>query len=169
MPEPCPCGSAHRRIADIQGRLDDVFVYRDRRVHPHLFRSELGRESGVVEYQVRQTPLGARIAVRCSAPVNLDALSNRIVAALAQSGMERPQVTIEAVSRLERPGGPAKLKRFVPLAENLGAPRARARTLRRDPAGRTSWAPGDDAARVGCGARTSRRLYSRRGATSLRR
>ena len=122
LPEPCPCGSAHRRIADIQGRLDDVFVYRDRRVHPHLFRSELGRESGVVEYQVRQTPFGARIAVRCSAPVNLDALSNRIVAALAQSGMERPQVTIEAVSRLERPGGPAKLKRFVPLAENLGAP-----------------------------------------------
>jgi hypothetical protein len=36
--------------------------------------------------------------------------------------MERPQVTVEAVSRLERPGGPTKLKRFVPLAENLGAP-----------------------------------------------
>ena len=83
---------------------------------------QLGRAAECVAVQVRQTPLGARIAVRCSAPVNLDALSNRIVAALAQSGMERPQVTIEAVSRLERPGGPAKLKRFVPLAENLGAP-----------------------------------------------
>jgi len=26
LPEPCPCGSAYRRIADVQGRLDDVFV-----------------------------------------------------------------------------------------------------------------------------------------------
>jgi phenylacetate-coenzyme A ligase PaaK-like adenylate-forming protein len=25
----CPCGSAFRRIADAQGRLDDTFVYRD--------------------------------------------------------------------------------------------------------------------------------------------
>jgi phenylacetate-CoA ligase len=122
LPEPCPCRSAHRRIADIQGRLDDVFVYQGRQVHPHLFRSELGRESGVVEYQVRQTPLGARIAVRCSAPVNLDGLSSRIAAALARSGLDRPQVTVEAVSRLERPGGPAKLKRFVPLAADPGTP-----------------------------------------------
>jgi phenylacetate-CoA ligase len=27
LPGPCPCGSAHRRIADVQGRLDDVFTY----------------------------------------------------------------------------------------------------------------------------------------------
>src|SRR5580692_1158241 len=35
LPGPCPCGSAHRRITDVQGRLDDVFTYQDRRVHPH--------------------------------------------------------------------------------------------------------------------------------------
>ena len=56
LTEPCPCGSAHRCVADIQGRLDDVFVYDGRRVHPHVFRSALGRHAGVVEYQVRQTP-----------------------------------------------------------------------------------------------------------------
>jgi len=87
-------------------------------VHPHLFRCELGRETGVVEYQVRQTPLGARIAVRCSPPVNTDSLGDRVAAALARSGLERPQVTVEAVDRLERPGGPAKLKRFIPLDAN---------------------------------------------------
>ncbi len=118
LPEPCPCGSAYRRIADVQGRLDDVFVYQGMRVHPHLFRCELGRETGVVEYQVRQTPLGARIAVRCSAPVNAGSLGDRIAAALARSGLERPQVTVEVVDRLERPGGPAKLKRFIPLDAN---------------------------------------------------
>ena len=115
LPDPCPCGSAHRRIADVQGRLDDVFVYPGIRVHPHLFRSELGREAGVIEYQVRQTPAGAAIAVRCTAPVSLDRLRDRVAAALARSGLERPQVIVEAVDRLERLGGPAKLKRFLPL------------------------------------------------------
>jgi phenylacetate-coenzyme A ligase PaaK-like adenylate-forming protein len=118
MPEPCPCGSAHRRIADVLGRLDDVFVYQGTRVHPHLFRSELGREKEIVEYQVRQTPAGAAIAVRCAAPVELDALRDRIAAALVRSGLERPQVTVEIADRLERLGGPAKLKRFIPLDAN---------------------------------------------------
>ena len=45
LTEPCPCGSAHRCVADIQGRLDDVFVYDGRRVHPHVFRSALGRRA----------------------------------------------------------------------------------------------------------------------------
>jgi phenylacetate-CoA ligase len=115
LTDPCPCGSAHRCVADIQGRLDDVFVYDGRRVHPHVFRSALGRRAGVVEYQVHQTPGGARIAVRCSAPVDLDGLRGEIALALACLGLERPAVEITAVERLERDPGPAKLRRFVPL------------------------------------------------------
>ena len=62
LDEPCPCGSAHRRIDDIQGRLDDSFRYGDGvQVHPHLFRSTLGRQRNIVEYQVRQTERGADI------------------------------------------------------------------------------------------------------------
>lgn len=115
LPGRCPCGSAHRRIADVQGRLDDVFVYQGRRVHPHLFRSELGREPAIVEYQVRQTPAGVAIAIRCAAPVSLDGIRDRVAAALAQCGLDRPQVRVEIVDRLERCGGVAKLKRFIPL------------------------------------------------------
>jgi phenylacetate-CoA ligase len=115
LPGPCLCGSAHRRIADVQGRLDDVFTYQGLRVHPHLFRTALSREAGIVEYQVRQTPAGAAIAVRCSAPVGLDGLRDRVAVSLAGAGLERPQVTVEIVDRFERPGGPAKLKRFIPL------------------------------------------------------
>lgn len=114
-PGRCPCGSAHRRIADVQGRLDDVFTYQGLRVHPHLFRTALSREAGVVEYQVRQTPAGAAMAIRCTAPVNLDALRDRVAAALAGAGLDRPQVTVEVLDRFERPSGPAKLKRFLPL------------------------------------------------------
>ena len=123
LSEPCPCGSAQRCVADIQGRLDDVFVYDGRRVHPHVFRSALGRHAGVVEYQVRQTPRGARIAVRCSAPVDLDPLRAEIGRALAGVGLSRPAVELTVVERLERDPGPAKLRRFVPLAEPAPLPR----------------------------------------------
>jgi hypothetical protein len=34
---------------------------------------------------------------------------------LARAGLHRPQVTVEVVDGFERPGGPAKLKRFLPL------------------------------------------------------
>jgi phenylacetate-CoA ligase len=115
LPGPCPCGSAHRRIADVQGRLDDVFTYQDLRVHPHLFRTALSREADVVEYQVRQTPAGAAIVVRCTGPVSLDRLRDRVATALARVGLDRPDVTVQTVDRLERPGGVAKLKRFLPL------------------------------------------------------
>jgi phenylacetate-CoA ligase len=115
LPGPCPCGSAHQRIADVQGRLDDVFTYQDLRVHPHLFRTALSREAGIVEYQVRQIPAGAAIAIRCTTPVSLDALRDRVAAGLAAAGLDRPRVTVEIVDRFERPGGPAKLKRFIPL------------------------------------------------------
>jgi phenylacetate-coenzyme A ligase PaaK-like adenylate-forming protein len=129
LTEPCPCGSAHRCVADIQGRLDDVFVYDGQRVHPHVFRSALGRRAGVVEYQVHQTPRGARIAVRCGAPVDLDGLRGEIALSLACLGLDRPLVEITAVERLERDAGPAKLRRFVPLK---GAPGAVGDTARHE-------------------------------------
>ncbi len=54
-----------RRIAAVEGRLDDEFAYAGGvLVHPHLFRAALGRSPEIVEYQVRQTPDGAAIAVR---------------------------------------------------------------------------------------------------------
>ena len=123
LSDPCPCGSAHRWVADIQGRLDDVFVYDGRRVHPQVFRSALGRHAGVVEYQVRQTRQGARIAVRCAAPVDLERLRGEIAQALADLGLARPAVELTLARRLERDPGPAKLRRFVPLAEPGRTPR----------------------------------------------
>jgi phenylacetate-CoA ligase len=117
LAQQCPCGSAHRCIADILGRLDDVFIYAGRRVHPHVFRSVLARHPGVVEYQVRQTDDGARIALRCAAPVDLQAIRSETTRALAALGLTRPAVDIEAVDQLARNPGTAKLKRFVPISD----------------------------------------------------
>ncbi|HEY1521328.1 MAG TPA: LuxR C-terminal-related transcriptional regulator [Solirubrobacteraceae bacterium] len=90
LTESCPCGSAHRCVADVQGRLDLVFVYEGRRVHPHVFRSTLARHAGVIEYQVRQTRQGARIAVRCGAPMDIARLRTEIADALTRAGLARP-------------------------------------------------------------------------------
>ena len=115
LDEPCPCGSGHRRIADIEGRTDDVFEYAGGvTVHPFIFRSVLGQERNIVEYQVRQTPQGAEVAACTNSALDARAVEGKIEAKLAELGVAAPRVTIALVDRLERQSS-GKLKRFVPL------------------------------------------------------
>jgi phenylacetate-CoA ligase len=110
----CPCGSAHCSIEDIQGRLDDTFAFGRLKVHPHVFRSALGCQSKVLEYQVRQTPRGAAISVRCCGPVDLRLLERQLADGLERLGLEAPEVTITAVDSLVHLAS-GKLKRFIRL------------------------------------------------------
>lgn len=115
LDEPCACGSVHRRIADIEGRNDDTFVYgRGVSVHPHLFRSILGREPVISEYQVRQTRAGAEITVCAEGPFDVESLSRELQDALARLGCPEPTVTVTAVDSIPRLAT-GKLKRFVVL------------------------------------------------------
>lgn len=115
LDEPCPCGSAHRRIDDIQGRLDDRFVYGGGvAVHPHLFRSALSRAASVVEYQVCQTPNGADVLAITSGPLDAERLGAEVAVELGRLGLRQPVVNVRAVGCLERQAS-GKLKRFVPL------------------------------------------------------
>src|SRR5262245_20053535 len=115
LDEPCACGSAHRRIADIQGRLDDVFTYPGGIVlHPHAFRSVLGRDAQVLEYQVRQTVRGADVLLRTRGSVDVEPLARALEAELDRVGCPQPLVTARVVARIPRVGV-GKLKRFVPL------------------------------------------------------
>jgi phenylacetate-CoA ligase len=115
--EPNPGPWTGRRIADIEGRLEGTFVYDgDVEVHLHSFRSALGRRRQMLEYQVRQTPAGADIAIRTSARLDTDALSRELVQALTELGVARPQVSIAEVQEIERTETTGKLRRFIPLA-----------------------------------------------------
>ena len=115
MDEPCACGSAHRRIADIQGRSDDTFEYANgTRIHPHVFRSILGRDAAIVEYQARQTPAGADITICTQAAVDPIRLSGQLEDALARAGCSEPSVTVSTADSIPRLAT-GKLKRFVPL------------------------------------------------------
>jgi len=113
--EPCPCGSVHRRIADIEGRNDDAFIYGDGViVHPHLFRSILGRERAISEYQVQQTRAGAEIIVCADGAVDIDSLTGKLQEALASSGCPEPTVTVTMVKDIPRLAT-GKVKRFLTL------------------------------------------------------
>jgi phenylacetate-CoA ligase len=110
----CPCGSAHTLIADVEGRLDDAFTYPGGQVvHPHVFRSVLGRDRRIVEYQVSQTPAGAEVLV-IGAPADPAAVGRRLAAELAGLGLPDPSVEVRLVDRLERQAT-GKARRFRPL------------------------------------------------------
>jgi phenylacetate-coenzyme A ligase PaaK-like adenylate-forming protein len=105
-----------RRVDDIEGRSDDLFTYPGGIVvHPLVFRSPLGREHHIVEYQVHQTPRGAAIRLRADGEVDVAALATRITAALVRTGVQEPQVTVTRVDAFERQAT-GKLKRFFPLS-----------------------------------------------------
>ena len=115
LAEPCPCGSAHRRIADVEGRLDDVFTYAGGvTVHPHLFRSALLKETSLVEYQVRQTPRGAEILVIGSLRDRASA-ARTLESELSRLGVPDPSISFHPVDHFDRQAT-GKVRRFLPLA-----------------------------------------------------
>jgi phenylacetate-coenzyme A ligase PaaK-like adenylate-forming protein len=128
--EPASCGAGFRRISHVAGRLDDQFSYTGAQVgeiavHPHVFRSVLSRERGVLEYQVRQTTSGADIAVTSNGVLDTALIAQEIASDLTQLGLTGAQVGVFEVPRIERIDDSTKLKRFIPLkpGSRRGAPR----------------------------------------------
>lgn len=114
--DPCPCGSAHTWIEDVQGRLDDTLTYPDAlTVHPIVVRSPLGRQRNIAEYQVLQTLRGVKVLVRLVGEVDLDALRREIATGLAKIGMADPEVVLIPVDHISRQAS-GKVQRIVPLS-----------------------------------------------------
>jgi len=116
LDEPCPCGMTLMRIDDVQGRLDDCYTYPGGpTVHPFTFRSPLGRERDIVEYQVCQTARGADVLVRCQGSIDTARIAETIRGALVDVGLTGAEVSVKPVDALGRQST-GKLRRFVPLA-----------------------------------------------------
>ena len=93
---------AFRRIAQVDGRSDDVLRYDTTIVQPHVFRSVLGRHLEVRDYEVHQTPSGARVAVETQGSLDIDGLAAGLRAALVQAGLPDPDVRVEVEPQLSR-------------------------------------------------------------------
>ncbi|MET0474796.1 MAG: phenylacetate--CoA ligase family protein [Mycobacterium sp.] len=113
MPEPCACGSAFARVADISGRRDDDFVYGSHTVPASAFRHVLGTDARIVEYQVLQTARGVDVLAVAGASVR--DLVPALVSAMQRYGIRQPSIHIRVVETLGRNQASGKLKRFVPL------------------------------------------------------
>lgn len=117
----CPCGSPHRLVAAVEGRLDECFEYPGLEpIHPQRFRSRLGRERNLVEYQVRQLPRGVEVSLQSQGELDLQQLRADLVQALSQAGLSDPKVVLHT----DRPfttTAVGKLPRFIPLAVSSGA------------------------------------------------
>jgi phenylacetate-CoA ligase len=108
---------AGRRIAPVEGRLDHLFTYAGGvTVHPHVFRSALLQLPDITDYQVRQSPRGADIAVLATPGVSFGGVQASLTAALREQGLVDPQVSVTAVADLPRKADTGKLVRFIPLA-----------------------------------------------------
>jgi phenylacetate-coenzyme A ligase PaaK-like adenylate-forming protein len=106
---------AFARIESVLGRDDDWFRYGAIEVHPATFRGALLHARHIDEYQVVQTPDGARVLAVLAAPdPDLGGLEDALRAALERAGLRKPWVSVEHVAQLERPSG-QKLRRFVPI------------------------------------------------------
>ena len=118
LDDPCACGSEHRRLSDLTGRADHMFEYdNDVRVHPMVLRLALHDERHVTEYQVRQTALGVSMKVVTDRPEDIGIIRDHVAQTLRTAGLGDPEVSIEAVDRLERLAA-GKLRQFIP---RLGA------------------------------------------------
>jgi phenylacetate-CoA ligase len=113
MSDPCACGSAFARVADISGRHDDDFVYGPYPVPASAFRHVLGTDPRIIEYQVLQTEGGADVLVVARADVQ--SLAPALVTAMQRHGVAHPSVRIRRVETLGRNQASGKLKRFLPL------------------------------------------------------
>lgn len=114
--EPCSCGANFPLISDVKGRADDSFDYAGGvRIHPLIFRTPLGQNPQIAEYQVRQTENGAAIGVVAAGPVDVAELRQQLVDALISAGLAEPRIEINLVDSLERHRETGKLRRFVPL------------------------------------------------------
>ena len=112
---PCSCGANFPLISGVKGRADDIFVYPGGvHIHPLVFRTPLGQNPDIAEYQVVQTRDGAKIGVVASGPIDTATLRRQIVDGLAASGLHGAQIKINLVNSLERHKETGKLKRFIP-------------------------------------------------------
>jgi len=113
LEDQCPCGSSLVRVADIAGRRDDDFVYGAQTIPASAFRYVLGTDSRISEYQVHQTPAGARVLV-VGTP-DPAAVAAQLAAALRKQGLCEPEIDVAVVTRLERHAATGKLRRFCQL------------------------------------------------------
>jgi phenylacetate-CoA ligase len=112
---PCPCGCAHRRILDIQGRIDGAFLYDGGAVVPRArLEQALLASPGLVDFFVVQTVRGVDLSIVTDGSCDMERLRRDVVDLLRSSGVQEPEISEREVGGLERLWS-GKTRQFEPL------------------------------------------------------
>ncbi len=84
-------------------------------IHPVVIRSVLVRTRDVLEYEVLQTRAGIDVVAVADHGLDVAALREHLVLALATAGLADPEVAVRTARNLHRHPLTGKLPRFVPL------------------------------------------------------
>jgi phenylacetate-coenzyme A ligase PaaK-like adenylate-forming protein len=112
--EPCPCGCAHRRITDIQARMDGVFEYRGGSAVPRReFERVLLAWPGLADFFVGQTERGLDLSIVTNGSCDGERLRGELVDLLARHGVTDPEVHVQEVEAPDRLWS-GKVRQFSP-------------------------------------------------------
>ena len=105
--------------AEVEGRAPELLHYGELAVHPLVITSPLTRSTAVLEYQVRQTVVGADVDVVVSRPVDDAALASEVRTSLRAAGLPDAVVRLRVVDGLARDPATGKLRVVVPFGPDL--------------------------------------------------
>jgi phenylacetate-coenzyme A ligase PaaK-like adenylate-forming protein len=113
---PCPCGCAHRRITDIQGRMDGILELRGGVAVP---RREVERillaSPGVADFFVGQSDRGVDVSLVTNGSCDSEQLRGELIDLLARDGVTAPEVHVGEVGAPDRLWS-GKVRQFAPFS-----------------------------------------------------
>ena len=113
---PCPCGCAHRRITDVQGRMDGVFEFRDGVAVPRrAFEGTLLASPGVADFFVGQMDRGVDVSLVTDGSCDSQRVRGELLDLLARHGVTAPEVEVREVEAPDRLWS-GKVRQFAPMS-----------------------------------------------------
>jgi phenylacetate-coenzyme A ligase PaaK-like adenylate-forming protein len=113
---PCPCGCAHRRITNVQGRMDGVFAFQDGVVVPRrAFEATLLASPGVADFFVGQMDRGVDVSLVTDGSCDTQRVRVELLVLLARHGVTAPEVEVREVEAPDRLWS-GKVRQFAPIS-----------------------------------------------------
>jgi len=113
---PCPCGCAHRRITDIQGRMDGVFEFPGGVAIPRrAFEGTLLASPGVADFFVGRMDRGVDVSIVTDGSCDKQRLRGELLDLLARHGVAAPEVEVREVDAPDRLWS-GKVRQFAPIS-----------------------------------------------------
>jgi putative adenylate-forming enzyme len=116
-PDPCPCGSPHTRIKNIEGRCDDIFNFEEISIYPdYIRRAIITCSDSISEYLVKQVaPNSVEVSVLSNDPKD-SSLAVEVLRTLFTNTYKVPNLKISPTKYIA-PQKEDKLRRIISLVK----------------------------------------------------